>query len=298
MTIASKLAEVMMNWNLRSGKHEPEQIESGEACVMEAVAYVAGEPLSDHPDCVCPVLAAFGRSWNDSLPSDAERDRLLKPLIPRLIGTKSTPTVEERRSYMALDWLIRVHTPTWLERVESLRPHASALRDLEEIADMAGAVTAGEKVRAARAAAWDAAWAAVRDAARDAVGVAAWGVAGDAAAWDAARATAGAAAWAAARAAARAAAWDAARDAARAVAWDAAWAAVRAAAWAAVGAAAGDAAGDALRPTVAELQVSALALVDRMIDVRNGELAKEPQPCHCGAKGAQWCSCGPIAETE
>jgi hypothetical protein len=64
-----------------------------------------------------------------------------------------------------------------------------------------------------RAAARDAAWAAVRDAVRDA----AW-----AAAWDAA--------WAAARDAAWAAAWAAARDAAWAAAWDAAWAA----AWAAV----------------------------------------------------------------
>jgi hypothetical protein len=275
MTIESKLAEVMMNWNLRSGGHKPAQIESGEACVMEAVAYVAGLPLSDAPDCVCPVIASFMRSWNDSLQSDAERDRLLKPLIPRLIGTKSTPAAEERRSYMALDWLIRVHTPAWLDRVESLKPHAIALRDLEEIADMAGAVTAGERVRAARdavgAAAWNAAW--------DAAGAAAWDAAW-AAVWDAA----GAAAWDAA--------WAAVWDAAGAAAWDAAGAAVGAAAWAAARDAAGAAAWDALKPTVAELQVSALALVDRMIDVRNGELAKEPQPCHCGAKGAQWCSCG------
>jgi hypothetical protein len=281
MTIASKLAEVMMNWNLRIGSHEPEQIEAGHACLLEATAYVAGEPLSDHPDCVCPVLAAFGRAWNDSLQNDAERDRLLKPLIPRLIGTKSTPAAEERRSYMALDWLIRVHTPTWLDRVESLRPHASALRNLEEIADMAGAVTAGERVRAARAAAWDAvgaaAWDAVRAAVWDAAGAAAWDAVG-AAAWDAVRA----AAWDAARDAARdaaggaawAAVWDAAGaaawDAAGAAAWDAVGAAVGTAAWDAVGAAVGTAAWDALKPTVAELQVSALALIDRMIDVRNG----------------------------
>ena len=28
-------------------------------CVMEAVAYVAGEPWSDHPKCACPVITAF-----------------------------------------------------------------------------------------------------------------------------------------------------------------------------------------------------------------------------------------------
>ena len=117
MAIPEKLAEVLL-WNLRSGGHEAEQIANGEACLLEAAAYVAGEPLSDHPDCVCPVLAAFGRAWNDGLPSDVERDRLLKPLIASLIGTKSTSEVEERRSYMALDWLIRIHAPAWLDRVD------------------------------------------------------------------------------------------------------------------------------------------------------------------------------------
>jgi hypothetical protein len=50
-------------------------------------------------------------------------------------------------------------------------------------------------------------------------------------------------------------------------AWAAAWAAARAAAWAAAWAAAGAAARDALEPTVAELQDSALELLDRMIAV-------------------------------
>ena len=169
MAIESRLAEIM-GWSLRSGEHEPQQITAGEACVMEAVAYVAGLPLSDQPECCCPVIASFLRAWNDGLPSDAERDRLLKPLIPSLIGTKSTEAIEERRSYMALDWLIRVHTPTWLDRVESLKPHAMGLRSHEEISDMAGALAADEKVRAARAAArdaagdadWAAAWAALK----------------------------------------------------------------------------------------------------------------------------------------
>jgi hypothetical protein len=195
---------------------------------MEMAAYVAGEPWSDHPRCACPVITAFMIAWNDGLPSDAERDRLLKPLIPDIVDTKSTPAIEERRSYMALDWLIRVYTPRWLDLVPVLAPHAKALRDLEEIADLAGASAAGASVVAARAAAGAAAWDAAWDAAR-------------AAAWDAARA----AARAAAGAAARAAAWDAARAAAR----DAARAAAR----------------DALKPTTEWLQVSALDLVNRMI---------------------------------
>jgi hypothetical protein len=222
-------------------------------CVMEAVSYVAGEPWSDAPRCACPVITVFMVSWNDSLPTDADRDRLLKPLIPLIVGTRSTPEVEKRRSLMAADWLVRVHTPTWL-RAAKLEDQAKLLEALPEITDMAqcpSLMPTLEAVRKDAAAAWDAARAAARAAARDA----AWD-----AAWDAARAAAWDAAWDAARAAARAAAWAAAWDAARDAAWDAARAAARAAAW--------DAAWDALAPTVARLQDSAADLVRRMCEVK------------------------------
>ena len=78
---------------LDSGSHE--YIRYG-MCVMEAVSYVAGEPWSDSPECACPVIAAFLRSWNDALPDD-QRNDLLRPLIPLLIGTHATPAVEQRR---------------------------------------------------------------------------------------------------------------------------------------------------------------------------------------------------------
>jgi len=245
MIVLADRMQQIRTLSLSSGSHE--DFEKG-MCVMEAAAYVAGEPWSDHPRCACRVITSFMIGWNDRLPSDAERDRLLKPLIPDIIDTKSTPAIEERRSYMALDWLIRVYTPRWLDLVPSLAPHAKAVRDLEEIADLAGASAAGASVVAARAAAR--------------------AVAGDAAraAGDAARA-AGDAAWAAARAAAWAAAgdaaWAAAGDAARAAAGDAAWVA----AW------------DAFKPTTKWLQVSALDLVNRMIacseSIKNSEQGKQ-----------------------
>jgi hypothetical protein len=245
--IESKLAEVLA---LHLSELNHESIEQG-LCVMEAVSYVAGEPWSDAPKCACPVISVFLRSWNDGLPSDAERDRLLKPLISQLVDTKSTKEVEERRSYLALDWLVRVYTPKWLDLVPSLASHAKALRDLEEIADLAGVTAAGKLTAAVRAAVRAAVGAATWDAARDAAG-AAVRAAVRAAAWDAA--------WAAA--------WDAAGDAAWAAAWAAAWDAVRAAAWAAAWDAVRAAAGAALRPTVEWFQVSALDLVDRMIAVQ------------------------------
>jgi hypothetical protein len=216
------------HWSLKRGAHAPDST----FCVMEAVAYVAGEPWSDAPQCACPVISAFLRSWNDALPSDAERDRLLKSLIPKLINT-CNKALEERRSLMAADWLIRVHTPEWL-RLAGLTKQAESLEQLPEITSTAQIPSIRGPIEAVRRdayaagdAAWDAAWDA-GDAAAAAAGDAAWDAAGDAA-WDAA--------------------WDAG-DAAAAAAW-----------------AAGDAAKKKLAPSVEKLQKSALELVERMISV-------------------------------
>lgn len=84
---------------LRSGSH---LIEQDAMCVMEAVAYVAGEEWSDHPQCACPIITNAAIRLNDSISWDAQRDALLRPLIPLLIGTRSTPAVEKRRADLAL----------------------------------------------------------------------------------------------------------------------------------------------------------------------------------------------------
>jgi hypothetical protein len=167
------------------------------ACVMEAVAYVARLPWSDHPQCVCPVLGAFLRSWNDALP-DEERTSILLPLIPRLVNTRGSKALARRRSLMAADWLVRTHTPAWL-RLAGLTAQADALAALPEIISMAQVPSIRGPIEAAQRDAADA-WAAARDAAWDAAGDAALAAA-RAAAWAAAWAAAGDAAWAAAWAA-------------------------------------------------------------------------------------------------
>jgi hypothetical protein len=43
---------------LAKGAHEDHEA----MCVMEAVAFVAGEPWSDYPECACPVISAFLRA--------------------------------------------------------------------------------------------------------------------------------------------------------------------------------------------------------------------------------------------
>ena len=252
----------VMSLKLRSGSHT--SLERG-ACIMEAVAYVAGEPWSDSPECACPAVASFLRAWNDGL--DAERRQDLKRYIPLLVGSKGSEAIAERRALMAADWLVRTHTVAWL-RLAGLNTQADALAGLPEITSMAQVPSirpAIEAVRsdayAARAAAWDAAWDAAGDAARAAARDAAWDAA-RAAAGAAARDAAGDAAWEAAWEAARAAAWDAARAAAEAAARVAAWDAARAAA----GAAARAAVKARLKPTQDTLYQSAHALVQRMLE--------------------------------
>jgi len=216
---------------LAKGAHEA----GGAMCVMEAVAFIAGEPWSDRPACVLPVIGAFLRSWNDSLGDDDRQQ--LKRWIPEIVDTNAGDMVDVELSWMALDWLIRVHTPAWL-RLAGLVDHADTLTGMAEVtpetcpsilpvlqAIRKDSYTAQDT---AQDTASDTAW----DTARPAAWAAAWATASDAAP-DAARATARATAQAAARAAARAAAWDTARA--------------------------------ALQPTVIELQGSAHELVGRMV---------------------------------
>jgi hypothetical protein len=250
---------------LESGAHSDPK--SG-MCLLEAVSYVQGQPFSDAPQCVSPVIAAFGRSWNDSLP-DKDRQRL-KRFIPAMIETRTTDKDEERRAWLATDWLVRTFTPVWLDKA-GLTQHAAKLRALEELTSTALARKAQPIIEdarkdasaaraAARAAAWAAAWDAAGDAARAAARAAAWDAAG-AAAWDAAGDAARAAAWAAARAAARAAAWAAARAAASKTkgGYQAKYSAARKAADAVMA--------DTLDETVKELQESAEDLLERMCAV-------------------------------
>jgi hypothetical protein len=195
------------------GSHEPD----GEMCVMEAVAWVAGEQWTDRPACACPVITAYCIALNDRM-DDEFRQRLL-PYVPRLVGTRSTPAVEIRRAHRAADWAVRRFAPAALEAA-GLAAQARALQELSPILDADTAavwVAAAEAARAATAAeaaaraATAAVWVAAAEAARAARAAEVAARAATAAVWvaaaEAARAaTAAAAAARAARAEARAAA--------------------------------------------------------------------------------------------
>ena len=57
-------------------------------CLMEAVAYVAGETHSWRPQCACPVLTEYAANLNDAIKNGVLRNRLMKPLIPKLVSSR------------------------------------------------------------------------------------------------------------------------------------------------------------------------------------------------------------------
>jgi hypothetical protein len=129
-------------------------------CLLEVVSMFAGEDFGDSPKCVDPVLAAFGRGWNDGMRTDEERGQL-KQYITRLTGTAASSEVSIKRSWMAFDWLVRVHLVAFLSLSPSLTAHAEVLRNLPAIECSAHVDVAIVHIKAAGAAAWAAARAAL-----------------------------------------------------------------------------------------------------------------------------------------
>ena len=78
----ARLGEV----ELSRGGHEERR---GGLCLMELVAWAAGEAHSFLPVCCCPLLTAIGNALNDALP-DHDRQRL-KMLVPYLVDSASYP---------------------------------------------------------------------------------------------------------------------------------------------------------------------------------------------------------------
>jgi hypothetical protein len=237
-------------------------------CAMEWVSHLAGEPHSDEPACVSPVLRAMCIALNDGL--EHEPRQRLRPYLARTIGT-ADDGLDTQRGWIAMDWLIRVYTPAWL-RAAGLDEIAAGLAELPTIAD-------GDSLRDALGV-LDAARREARTARARMFGVphptgwaasVAAGLAGREAAW----ACAGAAAWAAARVSIGDAAGDRARAATRATAGDAAAIAVRQSRLAARHGGAREAARTVLAPTLDALTDSALEVLDRMLPT---EVIEMPRP--------------------
>jgi hypothetical protein len=71
-------------------------------CVVELASLIANEEFSDRPRCVCPVIGAFLRGWNDRAPY-AQRQRL-GPYAARIVGSRRGPAVTRERRDVCLRW--------------------------------------------------------------------------------------------------------------------------------------------------------------------------------------------------
>jgi hypothetical protein len=100
---------------LGKGKHlSPED----GACVMELSSMLAGEPFTDHPASVCPVIGSFLRSYNDAI--DDQRRQSLYDFASKVVGSRGSARIQEARAERLARWADEMYSArrTW----PALRP--------------------------------------------------------------------------------------------------------------------------------------------------------------------------------
>lgn len=91
---------------LTKGRHK---LPGDQACVMELVSVLNGEPWSDHPRSVHPTLAAVARLVNDHV-SDTGRARIAT-MAPRIAGTADAGPLAGARLVVRCTDLALRHDP-------------------------------------------------------------------------------------------------------------------------------------------------------------------------------------------
>jgi hypothetical protein len=84
---------------------------------MELASMLAGEPFSDHPVTVCPVIGAFLRTYNDGLDDVLRQD--LYHYASAVVGTAGPGARRRERARIARRWAL-----------ELAAPHGTAVRGL------------------------------------------------------------------------------------------------------------------------------------------------------------------------
>ena len=101
---------------LSKGKHNSP--EDG-ACVMELTSMLAGEPFSDHPRSVCPVIGSFLRAYNDRI--DDRRRQDLYVYAAKVVGSRASLDVQHARAERLSAGAFEGHWLRWLQRVVPAR---------------------------------------------------------------------------------------------------------------------------------------------------------------------------------
>ena len=70
--------------------------------MMELASMLAGEPFSDHPVSVCPVIGSCLRAYNDWIDDDRRQD--LYRYASKVVGTRGPQEVQRARSERVTAW--------------------------------------------------------------------------------------------------------------------------------------------------------------------------------------------------
>ncbi len=93
---------------LSRGKHQsPDQ----GACVMELASMLAGEPFSDQPASVCPVIGSFLRAYNDSIDDGRRQD--LYGYAAKVVGSRAAEQVQQARVRRLTEWGLQQQRRRW-----------------------------------------------------------------------------------------------------------------------------------------------------------------------------------------
>ena len=102
------------------------------ACVMELASMLAGEPFSDRPRAVCPVIGALLRAYNDAI-DDVQRQDLYR-YASKVIGTRSAGAIQQRRRERFLAWADETRAQgSWWRRALHRTPVPSAASDTVDV---------------------------------------------------------------------------------------------------------------------------------------------------------------------
>ena len=93
---------------LSTGRHSSPEVG---ACVMELASMLAGEPFTDQPESVCPVIASFLRAYNDLVDDSRRQD--LYAYASKVVGSTRSAAVQRARADRLAAWALEMRQRRW-----------------------------------------------------------------------------------------------------------------------------------------------------------------------------------------
>jgi hypothetical protein len=99
---------------IKLGKGKHSSPDDG-ACVMELASMLAGEPFTDHPATVCPVIGSFMRAYNDSVDDSRRQD--LYAYASMVVGSRTSADIQRTRAEFLTAWAQQFRRNRWTRRL-------------------------------------------------------------------------------------------------------------------------------------------------------------------------------------